>query len=383
MTKNQKQHKPPIFIRKTKAKPAPNISPSNPVAPTTFLRAFGIVEKKNLSLNLSAQVLEALGQIGKALQVLAGASTGPGNFHVHPPAALYGSPPPPDDSLTVAALVNEFLRAKHRAGRSDRYLRALRNSLVKFSAGRAGHPVASVTVGEVEKWIHGQNWAIRTKKGYLGDVSTLFNYAVKRGYLVRNPAAPVELAAIVQAPPGIHSPADMRAVLAFALAYQPSICRALAVRYFAGLRSAEVERLAESSISAKYIEVTAQNAKTRRRRLVAIQPVLAHWLAVTSQAGGALPVTGSQSNVWRDFNAALLRSPAAVPWSHNVTRHSFVSYHLGQWGNTGKTALEAGTSESMIFAHYRELVTGEAAADYWALPGKLAIQAENSAGPIK
>ena len=56
-----------------------------------------------------------------------------------------------------------------------------------------------------------------------------------------------------------------------------------------------------------------------------------------------------------------------VDWVHNATRHSFVSYHLAEFENAGKTALEAGHSETMLFAHYRALVTPAAAKEYWAI----------------
>jgi hypothetical protein len=327
----------------------------------------------NLSLNLSPAARAVLGEIGKALLVLSGTASAEGNFHAQTsPAQISLAAPPDDDLLTVAGLVNEFLRAKARAGRSDRYLRALRNSLVKFSAGRGSRPVASVTVGDIERWLHGSSWQVKTKRGYLGDVSVMLNYGVRRGYLSRNVAAAVELPRAVSVAPQIHTPAQMRAVLEFAKGHDLNIMRALAVRYFAGLRSAEVERMTESLISSAYIEVPAVNAKSRRRRLVKIQPVLAHWLG----QGGVLPVRGNQSNTWRDFTAALKRA-TGVPWFHNVTRHSFVSYHLAEFGNAGKTALEAGHSEAMLFAHYRELVTPEAAAEYWAMPN---IQAESAAG---
>ena len=56
-----------------------------------------------------------------------------------------------------------------------------------------------------------------------------------------------------------------------------------------------------------------------------------------------------------------------VAWEHNVTRHSFVSYHLAEFQNAGKTALESGHSEAMLFKHYRALVTPTAAAEFWAI----------------
>ena len=285
---------------------------------------------------------------------------GQGTFCVQPSPAQY-----PVDSPTVAELASEFLRVKARAGKSDRYLRALRNSLGKFVDGRGNTPAVAVTVHDVEAWMNGQGWAAKTRRGYVADVRTLFNFGIKRGLLQRNPAAGVELPAVVATVPGIHTPDQVRAVLEFARGFDANICRALAVRYFAGLRSAEVERLEETAIRQNHIEVTAENSKTRRRRLVTIQPNLRAWLDV----GGRLPVRGCQSNIWRDFTAAMVRK-TKVQWEHNATRHSFCSYHLAQFQNAGKTALEAGHSEAMLFNHYREIVTSDTAAAYWAIVPK-------------
>jgi hypothetical protein len=83
------------------------------------------------------------------------------------------------------------------------------------------------------------------------------------------------------------------------------------------------------------------------------------WLAL----GGALPLH-DVNNRMRWFTAGL-REKHGIAWPRNVTRHCFVSYHLAGFQNAGKTALEAGHSEQMLFAHYRELVTPEAAAEYW------------------
>jgi site-specific recombinase XerC len=324
----------------------------------------------NLSRNQSRQVWQALASIGVQLQMLASAQMGEGSFCALPQPAHMA----PQESLPLSALVNEFLRAKARAGRSDRYLRALRNSLVKFVYGRARRQAQSITVHEVEDWITGNGWAPRTQKGYLGDVRTMFNFAVRRGYVDRNPAAGVESPVCEDAPPSIHTPSQVRHVLEFARTYDPNICRALAVRYFAGLRSSEADSIEEKEIHSAtirqpsgndsangFIEVTAAKSKTRRRRLVTIQPALRAWLAL----GGVLPVRDT-SNRWRLFTAALARE-TGVPWPHNVTRHSFVSYHLAEFQNAGKTALEAGHSEQMLFAHYRELVTPPAAAEFWTI----------------
>ncbi len=201
-------------------------------------------------MRADGQGWSALAEIGRQLQILASAHTGEGAFSVH---ALRSAMP---DVLTLTELINEFLRAKARAGRSERYRRALRYSLVKFAHGRGRLAVTEITVHEIESWLDKMNLQPRTLKGYLGDVRTLFNFGVRRNYLPRNPAAGVESPVCDDAPPSIHAPEQARAVLEFARAYDSDICRALAVRYFAGLRTSEVERIGEESLMPDFVEVS-------------------------------------------------------------------------------------------------------------------------------
>ena len=88
---------------------------------------------------------------------------------------------------------------------------------------------------------------------------------------------------------------------------------------------------------------------------------LAAWLKATAQAGANLPLPQASNRLC----AAVKRG--AVPWGKSVTRHTFVSYHLAQWKSAAATALEAGHTEQMLFNHYREIVTPEVAAAFWAI----------------
>lgn len=262
--------------------------------------------------------------------------------------------------VTVTELVNEFLLAKARAGRSDRYLRQLRVSLKSFTNGRARTNVEEINSNEVEKWLQSQEWAPKTSRGYLGDVKTLFNFGLRRGYLMRNPASGVELPSgcETQARIQLHSPPEVIQVLKVARRADLDVLRHLALRYFAGLRTSEAHRLRESDLKLEQglLEVPAVKSKTRSRRLVTIQPNLRAWLAL----GGVLRPIGP------DTIRRVIRL-AGVPWAHNVTRHSFVSYHLARFESAARTALEAGHTEAMLFAHYRALVTPAAAKEFWEL----------------
>ena len=260
-------------------------------------------------------------------------------------------------SANVAEAVSEFIVAKARAGRSDRYIRTLRNSLSKFADGRARRPLDSITTDELERWLAASRWRPRTRRGYLADVRTFFKFAQRRGLCATNPAAAVEVPSLPPgAPPGIHAPAEVRAVLETARRLDPDACRLLAVRYFAGVRSAEAHRLTEEDFRGDVLEVPAAKSKTRARRLVKIEPTLAAWLALP----GKLPVSNPE-------RVRAVARASGVRWPRNVTRHSFCSYHLARYSNAARTALEAGHSEAMLSAHYRELVTPEAASGYWAI----------------
>ena len=311
----------------------------------------------HLSPNLPPEVLALLAQASAALAAVASALTG--NAKVAPaslpPVSASGSLCP-----TVRDCINEMIIAKARAERADRYIRQLRVSLGSFAKGKGNVPLCEITVGNVEKWLFHQGWKVKTMRGYLGDVRALFSFAMRRGYLAKNPALGVELPVDKsnERPPGIHRPEEVKRVLETARAADLDVMRHLALRYFAGVRSAEAHRMREEDLKIErgFIEVPAIKSKTRRRRLVKIAPALAAWLAL----GGTLRPIGPMS-----VRRVIKLSGVACP--HNVTRHSFVSYHLAMWENAGKTALEAGHSEQMLFNHYRELVDSETAAAFWAI----------------
>lgn len=301
--------------------------------------------------------LTSLDGIERAALALLEAVRAARGFSSLEPSALSHSPAP---MVTVLDACNEFLISKARAQRSENYLRVSLAQLKAFCLIGQQRPLASVTAVEIEHWLHAQGWGPFTRRNHLLTVRNLFNFAVARCHVVGNPALAVDMPTLDDKPPEIHTPAQVRQVLDGCA--DVNLRRYLAVRYFAGLRGSEAASLAEEQIQAErgFIEVTAAKSKTRRRRLVTIQPALASWLAL----GGRLPLGDVNTKLWK-LTAAL-----PFPWPRNVTRHSFVSYHLAAFGSASKTALEAGHTEQILFNHYRELVTPAIAADFWAIRPK-------------
>ncbi len=135
----------------------------------------------------------------------------------------------------------------------------------------------------------------------------------------------------------------------------------VAIGGFAGLRSAELERLdwSEVDLASRLIEVKAEKAKSAQRRLVAVSENLAAWLAPHQRQSGL--VVGSESVVRRLRTETC--AATGIGWRHNALRHSFASYHYGHYKNAALTAADLGhETPTMVFRHYRELVRPDTAA---------------------
>ena len=143
----------------------------------------------------------------------------------------------------------------------------------------------------------------------------------------------------------------------------PDIIPALAIGLFAGLRQAEIERLDwnEVDLGRSFIEVTAEKAKTKKRRLVKIEPNLAAWLTpFVRKAGSVMPPN------YRHKLEPTWKKAGLEAWPDNGLRHSYASYHLAHFKDASRLALELGHGTTqMLFAHYRELVRPEDAERYW------------------
>ena len=146
----------------------------------------------------------------------------------------------------------------------------------------------------------------------------------------------------------------------------------MALGAFAGLRSAEIERLewADVDQARGHITISAAKAKTASRRIVPLLPNLAAWLAPYAKKTG--PVWKGKHCEFYEAQQATAAATASndkppVTWKTNALRHSFISYRVADIQNVAQVALEAGNSPQMIFSNYRELVAPADAATWFAI----------------
>lgn len=268
---------------------------------------------------------------------------------------------------TVAEVVTELVEHKKNRQKSARYIGDLSARLNRFAKDFGGD-IGNLTTSDLTHWLDGLKVAPRTAKNFQRVISTLFLFAAARGYIAKgtNPAEDMERITSNGGDIQIYSPKELAALLKHAPKdYLPYV----ALGGFAGLRSAEIERLdwKEIDVAGGFIHVAADKAKTAQRRLVPILPNLAQWLKPYAKRRGKV-WTGNIYDL-QEARAATVKA-AGVPWKPNALRHSFVSYRLADIQSAAQVALEAGNSPAMVFSNYRELVKPQAAKTYFAITPK-------------
>lgn len=280
---------------------------------------------------------------------------------------------------TVEQVFDEMLKAKRAEGLSERYVDDLDSRVGKF-ANDFDRQIASISGPQIKEWLQGLNVANRTRNNFRIALQTLFSFAKAQKYLPKdwNEFESVPVWKVKNEAVEIFAPEEMATLLAAA---DDRMIPFLTIGAFAGLRSAEIERLdwAKVNLTTGYITVDASIAKTNSRRLVPISDNLKEWLASHAKKHGpVIPLANVPNAINRLVDAT---RPAgvdaegkphapAVHWKHNALRHSFCSYRLAEVKNAAQVALEAGNSPRMIFEHYRELVTEDEAKEWFGIGPK-------------
>jgi integrase len=265
---------------------------------------------------------------------------------------------------TVPELVDEFLELKKARGASPRYLKDLHWRLKKMFAADCTKEAANVSTTDVQDWLDAQKLAPQNYRNFRTTLNTLFEHARARFYTFDNPVEGVEK---IKVPKGgniaIFTPAEVIKLLAAA---STDFLPVIALGAFAGLRTAEIERLEwrDLDLAGGFIHVSEDKAKTASRRLVPILANLSAWLSNYAKRTGR--VWQGTSNDMQDARAATVKA-SGVAWKDNGCRHSYISYRLAEIQDAAKVALEAGNSPNVVFKHYRELVKPSDAVKWFAV----------------
>jgi integrase len=262
---------------------------------------------------------------------------------------------------SIREVIAEMESIKRKAGRANDYLNSLKSIADAFCKGRESLDVSKFTVGDVERFLDSKN--IESRSTLRSRLSTLFKFAVRRGYRVDNPCDQLEAVTPPHKPPAIFTLAEVKKCLDW-LKLNPRSLAWFALSTFAGLRPEEAEQTTwrDINFTEGWIKVEAQTTKVRQRRVVYPLPCAMDWLAFAKKKKSILPLSLKQRTKDRKKLRAVLGWKA---WKQDVTRHTAASMWLAHSGSTAAVATALGHSESVLRKNYMALVTKAEAEKFW------------------
>jgi integrase len=267
----------------------------------------------------------------------------------------------------IADAVKEFLAVRKpkaqavngkRAQLSPVYAKHIETWSQEFAATFPGHRLGDLNRDFLARYIESHaELSPKSRNDRRAAVAMLLRWCARQDYLPQThrllEADAMQKEQLDTAATDFYRPAEFRALLEAAEGPMRAV---IALQGLAGLRLEEALRLTWANVFTipGHVEITAQNAKTRRRRLVEICPALAGWLE---------PFRAKEGRVW-DQTATLngfvsafsrLRGPLKIPSRRNGLRHAFITFYMALHNNENLVAALAGTSPSMVHQHYRGL----------------------------
>ena len=257
-------------------------------------------------------------------------------------------------------------------GYSKRHSRNVGQIVSSFGRGRMDDPVSTITPHQAQAWLDdyrtraNQPLSVVAFNTYRRYLSVFCNFCVKSGWMASNPLIGVRPRKLVAAVPRLLSPADLRVILG---ACPDELKPVIAIQALCGLRVAESARLKWSDVmlsdGGNFIRVSAEAAKTSRRRLTPMPEGLAQYLKGARKDDGFVYAAGKGSvDSLQKATVTFRRSLGGVAWHRNAMRVSALSYRLALTRDAAATAFEMGTGAAILMRDYREL-TRPTEAELW------------------
>ena len=300
----------------------------------------------------------------------------------------------------VWRIVGEHLRIVRQRRRPATYADRRRN-LAPLVADHGRKLAATFSPATAEDWIFAANTdsmrAARRRAAH-----AVFEFAMRRGYIDRNPVATVER--VEPAPRDevcILTAADAAELMSRAEKHAPALVPYLAIGLFGGLRPMNELRGVvwerDIDLAGGNITVRRASSKTNRARLVPISPNLRAWLETvppSRRKGGIYYsrrlldwIAGKEPRQDRRIAepGKIKRKAKAdgkktrpefepIPWGQDILRHTRTSYRLAQTQNAPMVAEEGGHTLAIMRQHYvnRTIRAAEVKAFWNILPTKAA-----------
>lgn len=335
------------------------------------------IERQNRVVSLANLTDEERIDVMNALKKLAGrvTLTQAAEFYVEhndlPAGAL----------VTVQEAVERYLAQSAEDGLRPRSIKDLEAKLDRFAETFGARPVAHISRNDADEWHRtlkpdgGGTYSQLTRRHIKTIVGGLFNWCIEKGYTKQNPFTALargrrgKKMLTDQAMPGSLTAEQVTAIMQKAQAAVPEMVPALALAFFAGLRTNELRHIEWRDVSFEHclVRVRPEVAKKRQARNVDMQPNLVRWLLPHRRDSGFVAPRGSDYR--KKFDTVRKLAGCLADYPRNGARHTFATMHVVQFNDAAKTALQLGHvgGTGILFDHYRALATPKEAEQFWRI----------------
>jgi hypothetical protein len=208
-------------------------------------------------------------------------------------------------SLELSSLFQQYV--ENRGSTTHHRRRKLLNCQQRFAA-LAHRKITDLEHQDFEKILNKLTPSMHNAELRL--LHSLFNFAVKRGYLDKNPVRALEFVSMAQSEVVTIPVETVEAVLNNALMEHPQVLPYRILTIYAGIRPHEVQKMLWSDVNLeeKTAVVRPEVSKIRRRRYIDLSQNAVEWLRLATAA------TGNTGPIVL-FSYAVLRDTCVENWS--------------------------------------------------------------------
>ena len=308
---------------------------------------------------------------------------------------------PESETISVSEAIENALREKGK-NRRPKYIQDLGKRWRRFERWLPAHKkqaINTILPADIREFLNVCDLAPVGERNMLRNISVLFAWAKKHLKIDKNPCEGMVVEeSLEKRPVRILSIPELNKMLALASSgfsvqapdesqaklrdqwHRQFGCYSFRVEAgelvpwivlgcFDGFRPEETEQIDWKDIDFKrrHVDLPASKSKTRERRIVKMPDNLIEWLRPYKKASGRVVPENFRRKRW-----ALRNLMGWDEWPEDILRHSFGSYHLAEYQDSGKTADMMGhKNPRTLFNYYREVVKEESdVKSYWNIKPK-------------
>lgn len=272
--------------------------------------------------------------------------------------------------VMMPKLVEDFIWSRRELNRDKRTIHTYTHvfkSLARMFPLTLAHELKAE---QVKTWLRSQGWSATTQNKASGHARSLFRWAMAQKHAAENPCDGIEKVTTVREEIGTLTLRECEMLLDLALRV-PRFMPFVALGLFRGMRRSEMERLRLRDWDWKEgtVIVEAKKVKTRRRRVIELEPIVVAWMRAAGwreeMMDGEGPLVPSNlKDLWPRF----WRMAGLHAWPDNGLRHTFASMHYAfHQDETKLQAILGHESDDVLFTNYRALKRRSEAEKFWKL----------------